>query len=981
MDTKKNEDEDEEKRKLSKKLKLLCEVQINNNIFTKNDPTSFLIKNFEEIEPLLKFKKFPLLGFNNKNTIHDILYYCDQIIKINDFMKNDLTSNFYLVLLIRDQPDLINYSISLKYIQDFSEQKKNEKLIYNNLINAKATVDLINNYNNCDTNDRDTKDDIVSNLKNENIELIKNIINKLKKFDIILNPEDVIEINIDELYIKIIIILINTGKLSDYEFAKEIFLQLKLDEINIPIFINELIFKKILETLNTNNQNIKKYIITKIEDSFDKNIINFLYLLLNYIFKNPIYIYNIPILSQTREKIVEFVKSNEFIELSVKRHYDVEKFENVIHKLLDSEYYSLYYLDKKRNYIYKLKSEILENSITIFDLPFNKENEKIIEIKYGNKAIIYNELLDMQSNKTINKNNNDEDKSELTKNFCYFMNLLQNIQNLITNIQFPNCHQLQLKTRTDKNANSDTIITYNFIKENKHKNFETELPLSKEYNNLEGLKKLMVEIMQYKEDGLNNSNMNSSKNTMVSSTITPDKTKIGINPIDLNQTEVKQYKDNCLNNSIMNSSTNTMTSSKIILDKTNIGNNPTDINQTVKKTNDSNHKLFKDFIKEEPKNEEELEPYNFQIIKFLDTINDNDEEEEESIKFCLKLKCELYLTCGTKKMILYSEDFKNLKEFNNIEDILYNITEKKSNNDQYIELIACYYRHIYLITIDTKNKYKFNDKKYEVPNKKILFCVNIEDNYILAGINNAMNVFELFNDIIEQKKMFKLSNSSYITGKLIDSNYIALISNKILPDGENKMDIFDIKNNKLIDSIKDVPFNMSGCGITIMEIESEKKLLCPCKKYNSNEENAILIADLKIEEDKKINYKKYSTDNFEPYCFCQIYLSQKNNMVEIWEPSIFFFVGGFDNDQRIGLIKLFKFKEEKNIDIIFLQDIEIETNKNEFYRFNNAVNNIIQSENTGEFVMTTVDGSFCHLSRANLDIHINRERKKMKMKN
>ena len=95
----------------------------------------------------------------------------------------------------------------------------------------------------------------------------------------------------------------------------------------------------------------------------------------------------------------------------------------------------------------------------------------------------------------------------------------------------------------------------------------------------------------------------------------------------------------------------------------------------------------------------------------------------------------------------------------------------------------------------------------------------------------------------------------------------------------------------------------------------------------------------------------------------------------------FFFVGGFDNDQRIGLIKLFKFKEEKNIDIIFLQDIEIETNKNEFYRFNNAVNNIIQSKNTGEFVMTTVDGSFCHLSRANLDIHINSERKKMKMKN
>ena len=83
------------------------------------------------------------------------------------------------------------------------------------------------------------------------------------------------------------------------------------------------------------------------------------------------------------------------------------------------------------------------------------------------------------------------------------------------------------------------------------------------------------------------------------------------------------------------------------------------------------------------------------------------------------------MSCGNDElMILYDRNLKILKKINNLEEILYSIT-LKSNNKNNIELIACYGKNIYLMTIAKNKDYKFDTKKYEIPNIKTLYSVKM----------------------------------------------------------------------------------------------------------------------------------------------------------------------------------------------------------------------------------------------------------------
>ena len=83
----------------------------------------------------------------------------------------------------------------------------------------------------------------------------------------------------------------------------------------------------------------------------------------------------------------------------------------------------------------------------------------------------------------------------------------------------------------------------------------------------------------------------------------------------------------------------------------------------------------------------------------------------------------------------------------------------------------------------------------------------------------------------------------------------------------------------------------------------------------------------------------------------------------------YFLVGGFDQEKRCGLIKLYKAKfgiNEKETNIDFVQDIEFEKTKN-FYSFNGAISSIIQSKNKGNVLITCYDGNVYLLSLPNLN--------------
>ena len=57
--------------------------------------------------------------------IHKLLYEFDMILRIDQNMMNDLSFNYYLILLIEDEVEIINYEFSIMYIKIVNDLKKN----------------------------------------------------------------------------------------------------------------------------------------------------------------------------------------------------------------------------------------------------------------------------------------------------------------------------------------------------------------------------------------------------------------------------------------------------------------------------------------------------------------------------------------------------------------------------------------------------------------------------------------------------------------------------------------------------------------------------------------------------------------------------------------------------------------------------------------------------------------------------------------
>lgn len=185
-------------------------------------------------------------------------------------------------------------------------------------------------------------------------------------------------------------------------------------------------------------------------------------------------------------------------------------------------------------------------------------------------------------------------------------------------------------------------------------------------------------------------------------------------------------------------------------------------------------------------------------------------------------------------------------------------------------------------------------------------------------------------------------------------------------------------------------------NIYLKKEKNIKILLCACRKYSKNKKNGFLLVKLpkenKFFNNNKKDYKKneyfFSTGKFEVYCFCQLLLVKndfqitndyttnniydKNNII----CTDFFLVGGFDPSIGQGVIKLYKLiynkNEDKKIKIKFIQNIVVENkkkNKKEkksykiedksyiFKKFGGPISSIIQSDITGNIVVTCLDGN------------------------
>ena len=260
-----------------------------------------LISNYEEIKNILDLKEeniYKYLYFNKKKIhgINGILYEEEEVINVDFEIEKTMIFYFYLNLLINDNETIVNYLYSNKFINEITNlQKKIRDTIYKKIIISKIIIDLIYNYKQSD-NYKEEEEEILNEIENEN--LIKS-----KKFD-------------------------------NYEETYKIISELELENI--------IITKTMFGGLNNilNSEECKYYIINNIEDLLNQKKTNFYYILLKYILKNTIYIYNIESLNKTRKIILELIKNkkdniyNEIINSDFK-----DKIEYIIETFTDSKYY------------------------------------------------------------------------------------------------------------------------------------------------------------------------------------------------------------------------------------------------------------------------------------------------------------------------------------------------------------------------------------------------------------------------------------------------------------------------------------------------------------------------------------------------------------------------------------------------------------------------------------------------------------------
>ena len=263
---------------------------------------------------------------------------------------------------------------------------------------------------------------------------------------------------------------------------------------------------------------------------------------------------------------------------------------------------------------------------------------------------------------------------------------------------------------------------------------------------------------------------------------------------------------------------------------------------------------------------------------------------------------------------------------------------------------------------------KFNIKKNKLLDISVNTCFEMKKNsYIIIGENG---VFHLSNFLFNTNKLTvnKLLKQPYNSGIRINKNIIALTSNIILANGEDKLIFYNNNTKKISKIIKNYSFIISQNGLSLMELnEKNKILLCACKKYSPQQKNGILLVNPQLEDNLEVINPFYDTDYFEVFCFCQLFIN-KNNIIY----NNFFLVGGFDNEKAEGVIKLYKLiKEERtcNTKIEFILDIVFESNGN-FEGFELPISSIIQSKKTGNIIISSWDGKIYLLTPANLDFFL-----------
>ena len=966
----------------------------------ENDPLFKLFNTIEEINDVLNLPLFTKYLYLNMNEVESILYDKEEVLNMDKKdEKKDLSFFFYLFLLIKHEPDIVNYIYSFDFIKEINSKKKNNNNYLRNIIISKINLTLITNFKDFDDNEHDQQqEEQIGKLTKENEEEIDRNMKLIEYMDLNLTKKSIKDNKIDELYIEIIIQLIKNDKLSDYEFSFNIISQLDFEKIDL----NEIMFAKLSNVLNSKDKNVEKYFIYNYIDLLDEKIVDFHYILLKYILKSSVYIYQIPFLLKIHKNIIKIIKSNIY-ELIYKGVPSQEKGTNKLEYVLEKYSDLLYYFNKYLDLKLSLKEEQKNNNELKLELKNKKDNLNRLKKEVNNKStkprtgqtgkikslrigereefdpvkdilsrlfqysiflihtnekgnepyIIIDKILLGKGKIEIKEDVLKEIEKETTnENYKFFLNFIHQIKIRIKNEFICNyCLKIKLEFEIDENErlneqsyyNISCIYTfYNPIDKSKKIFRDNDILNSETNSTLNGFSYMIDEIndelfesLEYKCD--ENKNITELKNNNINSNI-----KISH---DSRQNNI--YSINSDNNNSYESS------NKSLIQKENVSTKP-----------------FTDYEYFNKEAEEEV------IVAPIKIINDKDSLSD----FLIELNSGDFISFGKDNKLIGYDHKYNRYVITKLDECIYNISEKNPDDEKINEIIVCCVSNIYLIKV--KDNKCISSQKIQISQMNYFLCSELKkDHYVISGETSTIYCVDIFTD--KNKKPLslnykKINNDIYRSGIKINDNIIALTSNSIMKHGKDNLSLYNFaKEKEETKKIFGYSYFYGTNGLSLMNIKGKLILLCACKKYFPEQKNGIVIIDLST-TNKDILEEYFDTDNFEVNCFKPILdvknkSMDKNGEINEFVGTEYFFVGGFDEEKGEAVIQLYKAyydNEENKISIEYLQDIEFDFKWHSIFKGQGSIISIQQSKINGNILVNCSSGNIYLFTKPNIQYYL-----------
>ena len=341
---------------------------------------------------------------------------------------------------------------------------------------------------------------------------------------------------------------------------------------------------------------------------------------------------------------------------------------------------------------------------------------------------------------------------------------------------------------------------------------------------------------------------------------------------------------------------------------------------------------------------------------------------------------DVYLLVDNEKNLVkivdkdWKDKIENLKDFNDKIINIYDITLIDNNKEDLISIIIFGYNGIYLANINIdKNETdikKLFIHKYDSLNIKEA-NIYIKNIYKISYKEKTSDLYDLFTNSNSKEDILIYDKNFFNEIIKINENIIVLTSNTNLPNGDDLIIFYDLKEKETKHIINNYSFVMGRNGLLLLTNDySENKnkfLLCACKKYSTHQKNGILLIKPEFKDNEEIKKYFYETTNFEVYCLCPILNIVTDKKILV---NNYFFVGGFDTKNREGKIRLYRInyeEEDYKNKIEHLQDIVFQ---DEEINFKGAIISLIQSKTTGSIIASCYDGFIHEFTQPNLSFYL-----------